>query len=106
MKNCANLRESIALLASGSLDGEVSIKTLRHVQECARCHCYFDELVKISNTHKKASQELPAVEAPARVLFKVMSLARHDTPKAFFVRQKLGLPLRVWPGGAFAFVMV
>jgi len=64
MKPCGEYKEWIALAV---LEGEWGSELRQHLQGCAACRAYAEEMGKVCGEHNQRAVALPEIEAPRRL---------------------------------------
>jgi anti-sigma factor RsiW len=77
---CPRHRESVALLASSTLDAGESSSVRAHLQGCPACRHYFAELSAICAEQSGAGQALPAVAVRPALYRRVAAAIRVSPP--------------------------
>jgi predicted anti-sigma-YlaC factor YlaD len=64
MKLCRKYKEQIALAV---LEGERSSELSQHLENCAACRAYAEEIERVCGEHSQRAAALPEIEAPRRL---------------------------------------
>ena len=78
-KPCVSHRESVALLASASLDISEAAEARRHLATCPACRGYFQELSAVCEAHAAAARTLPAATVSPRLHGRVAAVIRNGS---------------------------
>lgn len=81
MKPCLRHKKNLALLAAGVLESAKRMDLEQHLQTCAGCRQYWQEIRRVCAEHAAVAEAAPAVEESGKLYFHV---ARRIQPREQF----------------------